>query len=124
MITVAIRETFVLMLGCLISFAGSMILGNADRDFAALTSAILLPIVFCLIRAAFVKSPDPTLSGIRRVGYQLILGIALVLLLLFEMSFGLFCGAADIPLAMRLAIAAFGMGYVLCYSVARSDQST
>ena len=124
MIIVAIRETFVLMLGCLLSFIGSLILGNANRDYAALASAILLPIVFCLIRASLVKRPDSTLSGIRHVGYQLCLGLALVLLLLFEMSLGLFLGAADIPTVMWMIVAAFGMGYVLFFTVAFRVGST
>ena len=124
MIIVAIRETFVLMLGCLLSFIGSLILGNASRDFAALASAILLPIVFCLIRASLVKRPDSTLSGIRHVGYQLCLGLALVLLLLFEMSLGLFLGSADIPAVMWMIVAAFGIGYVLFFTVAFRVGST
>jgi hypothetical protein len=124
MIIVAIRETFVLMLGCLLSFIGSLMLGNANRDFTALASAILLPILFCLIRAALVKRPGSTLSGIRHVGYQLCLGFALVLLLLFEMSVGLFLGAADIPTVMWIIVAAFGMGYVFFFTVASRVGST
>ena len=124
MIIVAVRETVVLLLGCLFAFIGSLILGNANREFAALASAILLPIVFCLIRASLVKRPDAALSAFRVNGYQLCLGIAFVFLLLFEMSLGLFLGAADIPAAMWLIVGGFGMGYVLFFSVSIRIGST
>ena len=124
MIIVAIRETVVLTLGCLVTFIGSLLLGNANRDFAALASAVLLPIVFCLIRVSLVKRPDSTLSGLRHVGYQLCLGLALVLLLLFEMSMGMFLGAADIPIGMWMVVGAFGMAYVVFFCLAFQIGST
>lgn len=118
MMIVAIREMFVLILGCVFSFIGSLMFGNANRDFGALASAILLPIVFCLIRASLATPLESTLSGTRRVSYQLCFSVALVLLLLFEMSFGIFLGAPDIPAAVWVIVAAFGMGYVIFFSVA------
>ncbi|MDY0169579.1 MAG: hypothetical protein RBS80_23760 [Thermoguttaceae bacterium] len=124
MIIVAVRETVVLLLGCLFVFIGALILGNANREFAALASAIILPIVFCLIRASLIKRPDSALSAFRSVGYQLCLGIAFVFLLIFEMSLGLFVGAADIPATVWLIVGGFGMGYVSFFSVAFRVGST
>ncbi len=124
MIIVAVRETIVLLLGCLFAFIGSLILGNANQEFAALASAIILPIVFCLIRASLIQRRDSALTAFRDVGYQLCLGIAFVFLLLFEMSLGLFLGAADIPAAVWLIVGGFGMGYVFFFSVAFHIGST
>lgn len=124
MIIVAIREIVVLLFGCVLALVGSLIVGNANRDFAALVTAIVIPIVFCLIRVTLVKRPDSALSGFRHFGYQLCLGFAFVLLLLFETLLGLFWGAADIPAVVWWIVGGFGMGYVLFSSVASRVGST
>ncbi len=124
MIFVAIRESFVLLLACLVSFISLLIVRNGNQDFAALTTAIVLPIVFCLIRASFVQRLGSTWSRRRQIGYQVCLGLALVLLLFFEMSLGLLLGVADIPAVVWLIVAAFGIGYVSLFTVAFRIGST
>ncbi len=117
MMIVAACETGVLLLGGLFVCLGSLMLGNANRDFAALASAILFPIIFCLIRAMSVGRASTVLSSWREFSYQLCIGIAFVFLLLFEMSLGLFYGAADIPASWWVIVGGFGMGYVFCFTV-------
>ena len=77
MIIVAIREIVVLLFGCVLALVSSLIVGNANRDFPALVIAIVIPIVFCLIRVTLVKRPDSALSGFRHFGYHCALDLRL-----------------------------------------------
>ena len=117
MIGVIFRECIVLLLGIAVSFVASQF-GNADQDFGALIAAILLPVVFCLIRAALVRYPSHTPSALRRTGFQFALALGLISLLVFEMGVAMFAGAADIPIAVWVVIGAFGIGYVVLLAVA------
>jgi hypothetical protein len=117
MIPVVFREFIVLLLGAAVSFFASLF-GNAGRDFGALVAAVLLPIAFCLIRAALVRYPSQALSALRRACFQLALALGLVLLLVFEMGVAMFAGAADIPLGVWAVVSAFGIGYVLLFAAA------
>lgn len=117
MTSVIFRECIVLLLGIAVSLVASLF-GNAGRDFAALVAAVLIPIAFCLLRAATVRYPSKTLSVARRTGFQLAIGLAFASLLVFEMGVAMFAGAADIPLVVWVVVGAFGICYVLLFVVA------
>jgi drug/metabolite transporter (DMT)-like permease len=117
MIEVIFRECIVLLLGVAVSLVASLF-GNAGRDFAALVAAVLIPIAFCLLRAATVRYPSKTLSVSRRTGFQLAIGLAFASLLVFEMGVAMFAGAADIPLVVWVVVGVFGICYVLLFAVA------
>ncbi len=117
MIAVLCRECVFLLIGVGVSLLASLF-GNAGRDFGALVAAILLPIGFCLIRAAVIRSPRAELSLFWWRSYQITIGLALVSLLIFEMGVAMFAGEADIPLGAWGVVAAFGVGYILLFGVA------
>ena len=115
MITLAIRETCVLLLGLTVSLVCSLF-GNAGRDFGALVAAILVPIVFCLVRAGLADLPLEGLRASRRIFAQILFAVSLVSLLLFEMGVAMFAGAADIPADIPAGVwgvvAGFGVAYI------------
>lgn len=111
MITLAIRETCVLLLGLTVSLVCSLF-GNAGRDFGALVAAILVPIVFCLVRAGLADLPLEGLRASRRIFAQILFAVSLVSLLLFEMGVAMFAGAADIPAGVWGVVAGFGVAYI------------
>ncbi len=128
MIAVVFRECVVLLVGVAVSLLASLF-GNAGRDFGALVAAILLPIAFCLIRAAMVRFPRAVLSLLRRGSYQITIGLALISLLVFEMGIAMLAGDADIPLGVWGVVAGFGAGYVSLFCLAHrigrlSDKSS
>ena len=112
MIGLAIRETCVLLLGLAVSLVCSLF-GNAGRDFGALVAAILVPIVFCLIRAGFADLSLDGLRSSRRLVAQIVFAVSLVSLLLFEMGVAMFAGAADIPVGVWFVVAGFGAAYII-----------
>ena len=111
MISLAIRETCVLLLGLAVSLVCSLF-GNAGRDFSALVAAILIPIVFCLIRACLADLPLGGLRSSRRIVAQVLFAVSLVSLLVFEMGIAMLAGAADIPLGVWFVVAGFGIAYI------------
>jgi len=117
MIAVIFRECIVLLVGVAVSFVASLF-GNAGRDIGALAAAILFPIAFCLVRAAMVRYPQGKLPLLRRGGFQLAIGLAIISLFVFEVGVAMFAGAADIPLGAWGVVASFGAGYVLLLCVA------
>lgn len=117
MIAVFLRESTVLVIGVAVSFIASLF-GDAGRDFGALAAAILIPIAFCLVRAAMIRFPREQLPPLRRGAFQTVTGAALVSLLVFEMGVAMFAGAADIPLVWWIVVAGFGVSYVLLSCVA------
>ena len=119
MIRIAVRETLVLLLGYLLSCAGALVAGNAAENVKTLAAAILVPIAFALGRAALVRRPLRHLSWVRRASYQIVIGMAISLLLIFEMGTEMFVGAADIPLAAWAVVTASGVAYVLLFCLAQ-----
>jgi hypothetical protein len=117
MIVVFLRECVVLLLGVGVSLIASL-LANAGRDFGALAAAILLPVTFCLIRAALVRYPHGKPAPFRRGGFRVAIGVALVFLLLFEMGLAFFAGADGIPIVWWVVVVGFGAAYVLLFCVA------
>ena len=118
MIRVALREILVLLIGCVLAWVVSLAVGDAGRNFGALAASILVPIAFCLGRAAMVRPPMPQWSAARRVGYQVAVGIALVMLLVFEMGTPMLLGVADVPVAAWGVLAVIGIAYATLFCVA------
>ena len=114
MITVICRECVVLLIGVGVSLLASLF-GNAGRDFGALAAAILLPIVFCLIRAIVVQFPRAKLSLFWRGSYQITIALALISLLIFEMGVAMFAGAGDIPVGAWSVVVGFGENGAVYY---------
>ena len=93
-------------------------MGDAGRDVKALAAAILVPIAFCLVRAALTNLRFGNLSAFLRVAAQLSLGFALISLLIFEMGVAMFAGAADIPAGVWCVLLMFGVAYICLYVTA------
>ena len=117
MAIIAIRECFVLAIECAITWAAVALVGNG-RVPANPIAAMLLPIGFCLARAAMAGRPNPIHSQIRQTVRQLAIAVALIFLLLFEIAVGWFIGAKDIPPAVWCIVVGFGCIYVLMFCVA------
>jgi hypothetical protein len=113
-----LRELLVIVTAFLLA-ALTTAIGRFLPDGVRLMMAILVPIAFCLGRAAFFPSARRLPPGWRRVVYSLLAAAAVVLLWLFEMSVGLLLGAAGIPAIVWLAIAAIGCTYVVLIGLAR-----
>lgn len=117
MLATAYRECIVLLVGVAVSLLASLI-GNAGRDFRELVVAILFPIAFCLIRTAMVRYPPADRPLLRRVGFQIVMAMVLVCLLLFEIGVTMLAGTPNLPLGIWLVMAAFGASYLFLFSVA------
>ncbi len=117
-IQTAIRESIVLLLGLAVVAAASAIIGDAG-DGASLAVAIVMPIGFCLFRAAVVRPACWHISGLRRLGYKIVVAAALVLLLVFEMGVEMFFGAGNLPIEVWVILAATGAAYLLLFCLAQ-----
>ena len=115
MVLIAAREFIVILLGVAIAFVASLF-GDAGRDILALAAAILVPVAFCLVRAAQFPRPRIGVSPIRNVGSQLSAGLALAALLIFEIGVALFAGVNDAPLLMWANLSGFAMAYILLFT--------
>ena len=117
------RETGVLLLGLSFSlliwllFKQNRLLPPALRVNNPIV-ALFLPIILCLLRAGFVPKVAEDSSRIRAIGYQLIIALALIVLMIFEMAVALLFGAPGIPPAVWAVIALIGGSYVLLFCVA------
>lgn len=116
---VAIREGFVLAIGCVIAWAAVTFVGYA-RVLANPIATMLLPIGFCLARAAMAGRPNIDHSQIRQTARQLAIAVALIFLFLFETAMGWFMGANGIPLWVWGVVVGFGCVYVLMFCVAHA----
>jgi len=112
-----IRECIVLVLAFGISLIASMF-ANAGRDIGALAAALLLPVGFCLVRAARVRYQRTELSTLRSVSHQIVLALAFISLLIFEAGVAMFAGDAGIPFGVWVVVGGFGVGYVLLFCFA------
>jgi hypothetical protein len=79
-----------------------------------------MPIFFCLGRAAFAPSPPRNAVAIRRFVHQVLVALALVMLLLFEIGLGLFAGANDIPATVWMVVGSFAVVYVALICITES----
>jgi hypothetical protein len=116
---ILIREVQVLGAGIVVSATISLALQHLGKDLE-LIHGIVVPILFCLGRAAFVTSQPHNISALRRVISQIMLAFALIVLLLFEMGIGLFATANDIPIEVWCIIIGFGILYLFLMCCAES----
>ena len=118
----AFRELLVLLFGCAISSGLSMFLANGRQGINQMPAnpllALFVPIIFCLIRASLAKSPRPDTSVRRRTAYQVILAMALVLLLLFEVGIGLIVGTPGVTAVAWACVISIGLMYIVVFCVA------
>lgn len=121
---VALRECFVLAIGCAIAWTAITLVGNG-RVPANPIATMLLPIGFCLARAAFSGRPKLDHSRIRQTARQLAIAVALIFLFLFETAVGWFMWANNIPHWVWGIVVGFGCVYVLmfCFAHAIDRQS-
>jgi hypothetical protein len=112
-----VREALVLLVGVAVSGAAAIILERVGRDLE-FVHGIVIPIAFCLVRAAFVSGCAQETTWGRRLAYQVFIAGALIALLLFEMGVGLFAGARDIPMTVWMVVAGFGGVYCVMICVA------
>ena len=117
MMAAFLRECVVLLIGVAVALVASLF-GNAGRNFAALVGAMLLPIAFCLGRAALLRYPTVRLSRVRRFVWNLTTALSIIALLLFEMSVGMFAGANGIPIGAWAVVATFGATYLTLRCIA------
>lgn len=120
MITLTIRETCVLLVGLMLSLICSTF-GNAIGDFGELAAFILVPIVFCLIRAGRLSNlPMRGLSVSCRIFAQIFFALALICLLLFEMGVAMSAGAENMSAGIRFLVAGFGFAYIFLMVLANT----
>lgn len=122
-ITVAIREVGVLLLGCLFSALVYYLIDDGKprpkmMPFANPIAALFVPIIFCLVRAGFVRSPSNDVSKLQSMLYQVFIALALIFLMMFEISVCLFIGGQGIPFEAWLIAVGLGGLYVLFYCLA------
>lgn len=125
MMAIAVRESGVLAIGCVVSAIVAYLLNFGQprlkmMPFANPLAALFIPIIVSLVRAAFVRKPSADVSKLRSILYQVSIALALILLLLFEIGVGLFIGAVGIPIFAWLIVAGFGMLYVLFFCFAEA----
>jgi len=119
----ALREARVVSIGALVACAGNFF-GNGQPGGLGFAAALLLPIVFCLLRAAMISSPPPELSVVRRGLFQIVLAVALIVLLVFEFAIGQMAGLNRVsPDALGLLVV-LGVTYVFLYCLAHQFIST
>lgn len=116
-ISVALRESGVLLLGCLLNAIVAYLMDDGRprpkmMPFANPLAALFIPIFVCFVRAGFVPKPSEAVSKLRSILYQVLIAFALISLLLFEIGVSLFLGAPGIPLNAWLIVAGFGVMYV------------
>jgi len=87
-------------------------MGNAGRNIVFLAAAVLVPIGFCVARAALLDGLPPTVPALRRIFAQLVTAAALVVLLVFEMGVAMLAGAAGIPADVWVFLGAVATAYV------------
>jgi hypothetical protein len=109
----ALREAQVLLLGVALAFTVSLTVRRGGM--AELLLAIVVPLALCIFRMTVI--PYPRIGRImttwKRVACQILLAIAIVLLLLFEMLVGLFAGPRKgIPWGAWAFVFALGAVYV------------
>ncbi len=116
---VLIRETLVLALGILLAAIAALAF-QGDRDGLHLLCAIVVPIFFCLGRAAFAPSPPRNAAAIRRFIHQVLVALALTMLFVFETVVGLFAGAKDIRVVVWTVVSDFAIVYVAIICITES----
>ena len=114
--TLALREARVVSIGALLACAG-LFIGNGQPGGLGFAASLLIPIVFCLLRAAMVSSPPAELSVVRRGLFQVLLAVALIMLLVFEFAIGQIVANRISPDALGLLFV-LGVSYVFLYCLA------
>ena len=122
-IYVALRESGVLLLGCLLSALVYYLIDDGKprpklMPFANPIVSLFVPILFCLVRAGFVRSPSNDASKLQSTLYQVLIALSLIFLMVFEIGVGLFIGGQGIPFEAWLVAAGLGALYVLFYCLA------
>lgn len=120
----AVRETLFLLASVLVSAIAAWMWRCAHSEFAHLATAIVLPIVFSLLRVFIANLPDAKLGPFRYYFYQICLGLAFVLLLFFEMALGLVLTVEEAPKEAWFLVLFLGISYVLAYSATSSSISS
>ena len=119
----ALREARVISIGALVVCAGNFI-GNGNPGKLRFAASLLIPIVFCLLRAAMVSSPSTERSAVRRGLFLVLIAVALIALLVFEFTIGQIVGLNRIsPDAVGLLFV-LGVTYVFLYGLAHQFVST
>lgn len=115
--TLALREARVVFIGALVACAGNLF-GNGNPGGLGFAASLLLPIVFCLLRAAMISSPPAELAVVRQGLFQVLLAVALIVLLVFEFAIGQIAGLNGVsPDALGLLFV-LGVTYVFLYCLA------
>lgn len=113
-----INECSLLLLGIAVVFATAPAAKGPGNINPLIV--LFLAIILCLVRASMTKRPDPDLSMRRRVASQVILAMALVLLMLFEIAFGMMVNFAQVPPAAWLVVCLVGVVYLSVSFVAHA----
>ena len=104
-----INECLFLLLG-----AGAALLpaiAARGRGAANPGFVLLVAIILCLFRAGLARRPNPELASGRRIGSQVLLAFALVLLMFFEVGVGMIA-SAKAPIVVWLVVALLGAAYL------------
>lgn len=118
----ALRECLVLCVGLAVAWLLRLIFDDGrpmpNQMPANPLLALFGSIGLCLVRAALVGERQSEVSNLRWTLYQIVIALALILLLVFEIGAGLFIGARGIPTVAWAILAGLGLGYVFFFCVA------
>lgn len=105
------RECLILLAGVVISLGVSLI-GRGDLEIKQFGAAIILSIAFCLYRASLARPPRADVSPMRRFAAQVVLALALLLLMIFEMGIAIIADVFRVPAVVWLIFTSFGLAYL------------
>ena len=115
MFRVAFRETLVLLAATAISWLTVWL--NPRVGFDTRLLGLVLPFLYCVMRLAVLKYPPHNFPWLRRTGFQIAMGLALVCLLVFEEMVALMAGN-NVPWLAWAALSSVGLGYVMFFCLA------